>query len=211
MPTNNWHPSFQPLVHRINERGMHSPHAYVWYEVDGHRHQVMLGIPEKGYNDFRDGGSIEEATEELIENLETCSEDRHIGRDGVPHGRKHNVDGSAVHKAAMKQLLTTEYDREYTENKWKQQMYRVWDGHIPAAVMVPREDDPSKWELLIPDVEGNARRVPMRNGVMDDALPTPTPETANKLLGYGWKSVEAESGDKRLARLDYENRRRRDG
>ena len=209
MPTNNWHPSFQPLVNRVQERGMYSPHAYVSYEVDGHRHQVMLG-DGRGYNDFRDGGSIEEATEELIENVEKCTEDRHFDKDGVPHGKKHNVDGSEVHKVAMEQLLTTEYDREFTENKWKQQMHKVWGGHIPAAVMVPREDDPTKWEMLIPDVEGNARKVPIRDGLMDSTLPEPTPETANKQIGYGYKAVERESGDKKLARIAY-GQRRRDG
>jgi hypothetical protein len=74
--------------------------------------------------------------------------------------------------------------------------------------MVPREDDPTKWEMLIPDVEGNARKVPIRDSLMDSTLPEPTPETANKQIGYGYKAVERESGDKKLARIAYEQRRR---
>ena len=207
MPTHNWHPSFAPLRRNINERGMYSVWAHVDYEVDGHTHVVMVGDGRE--NALVVGGSVEEVVEELVQVIEECDENKHIDQHGNPHGIKHNADGGEVSKAAFEQLFTTEYDTEHHEQKWLQMMHKAWGGHIPAAVIVPKEENPEEFELLIPDVEGNARRVPIRDHLLDGSLPPPSPETANKQLGYGYKSVARESEDKKMARVVYEAAQRR--
>lgn len=204
MPTNNYHPSFAPLRRNINERGMYSVWAHIEYEVDGHTHVNMIGDGKE--NAIALGGSVEMVVEELVQIIEDCDENKHVDNKGVSHGKKHNIDGGEVSKQAFEQLFTTEFDTEHWEQKWLQQMYKVWGGHIPAAVIVPKEENPEEWEMLIPDVQGGAIRVDIRDHLLDGTLPTPTSETANKQLGYGWKGVAAESQDKKLSRIAYEER-----
>ena len=41
---NKYHPSFVPLIEKINERGYRSPYAYVSFETkEGHVHHVPIG------------------------------------------------------------------------------------------------------------------------------------------------------------------------
>jgi hypothetical protein len=207
IPTGNYHPSFAPLRKNINEHGMYSVWAHIEYEVNGHNHVVMVGDGKE--NAIAVGASVEEVVEELVTIIEDCDEYKHIDDKGVAHGRKHNIDGGAVSKVAFEQLFTTEFDTEHWEQKWLQQMYKVWGGNIPAVVIVPKEENPEEMEMILPDVRGGAIRVDIRDHLLDGTIPAPAPETANKQLGYGWKSVARESQDRKLARVVYEDAQRR--
>jgi hypothetical protein len=185
---------------------MYSAWAHIEYEVDGHNHLVMVGDGRE--NAIVVGGDVEGVVEELVQIIEDCDEYKHIDQHGKPHGKKHNIDGGEVSKAAFEQLFTTDFDTEHHEQVWLQMMFKKWRGHIPAVVIVPKEENPEEFELLIPGVDGTPYRVPIRDHLMDGVLPPPTPETANKQLGYGYKAVARESQDRKLARVLYEERQR---
>lgn len=185
MPTGNIHPSFAPIWHSLPERGWKSPHAHVEYEVENHTHMVMLGDGVQNFYVLDGLGvedSIEEASEELRNAIERCDESRHKG-----HGRQHRKVGSReIMKACAEQLTQREFDREFHEVRWLQAMYKKWGGHIPALVFVPTEKDPEKWEVMIPDSQGNPQMYPLNNKDLQNVLPPATSDVTKKLPGYGY-------------------------
>jgi hypothetical protein len=206
MPTNNVHPSFKPIWDSIQERGPYSPHVSVQIEADQHTHILKLGN-DQGWSEVAqrqaDGESIEESAdsiaEELAEAVARCNDSRHEG-----HGRTHELPPFAdIARSVMEQLTTTQYDREHAESRWKQMMFKKWGRrHMPAAVLVPKEGSMGHWELLIPDFKGDPFLYPLRDDSgLEDILPAPTPDRANKQLGYGYRATARESQDRKLRKL----------
>jgi hypothetical protein len=188
-----FHPSFQVLLDRIPERGMYSRYAYVewWPRHEPHGHTVMLGDGKT--NSLLEGGSLEEAAEELVEAIERCNSDRHRG-----HGRTHTFSPNDVFPAALEQLQTSWYDREWVYHRWLQWMHEKWGGHMPAAVILPTEGE---WKMLVPDEMGD----PIQHNIRPEVVKQlgeviPMPDSSN--------SEEAEFGSRTKKRWSPERRLR---
>ena len=135
---NKFHPSFVPLIEKINERGYRSPYAYVSFDTkEGHVHHVPIGNGTD--NLIAMGDSVEDVASFLIDAIAACHPDKHNG-----HGTTHDTSQfKKAYASAITQLLNTDYDTEYAHQVWLEKMYRKWGGHIPAAVLMPIEDDVS--------------------------------------------------------------------
>ena len=48
-------------------------------------------------------------------------------------------------------------------------MYKKWNGHIPAAVLMPVEE---QWRMMLPDFKGDPHFYKVREGAMD-GFPVP--------------------------------------
>ena len=166
---NKYHPSFIPIMGKIKERGYKSPYAYISFETaEGHVHHMPLG---NGIDNLiAMGDSLEDVAGTFIDVLAACNENKHNG-----HGRTH--DTSQFRKAyasAITQLLNTNYDTEYIHQVWLEKMYKKWGGHIPAAVLMPIED---QWRMLVPDFRGDPQFYNIRDGALDN-LPMPNDENS---------------------------------
>jgi hypothetical protein len=164
--SNNFHPSFVPLLKDIPETGYLSAWAYVEYWIGDHGHMHLVGDGEG--NDIADGTeTLEGAAEELASDVYACGDQEH-GK-----GQHHDVAHiEPAFKAALHQLQTKEYDRERAHQVWLQQMHRKWGGHMPAAVLIPTPEDVAKWQLLIPDHRGD----PLFYDAGRNAIEVPTPQ-----------------------------------
>ena len=153
----------------VLERGAHSPYAYVEYETEaGHTHMVMVG--DGKYNGIADGASFEDLAIELADQVEDCNQDKHEG-----HGREHgSSEPKKAFSAALNQLLTKDYDNEWATREWRIKMYKKWGGHIPAAVLMPIED---QWRMLVPDFRGDPQFYNVKEGALDH-LPMPNEENS---------------------------------
>jgi hypothetical protein len=166
---NKYHPSFVPLIAKINERGYRSPYAYVSFETkEGHVHHVPIG---NGIDNLiAMGDSIEDVASFLVDSIAACHPDKHNG-----HGTKHDTSQfKKAYASAITQLLNTDYDTEYAHQVWLEKMYKKWGGHIPAAVLMPIED---QWRMIIPDFKGDAHVHNVREGALDH-LPMPNEENS---------------------------------
>ena len=162
--SNYYHPSFLPLRDKIRERGAYSPFAYVQFQTqEGHGHHLMVG--DGGDNLLAMGDSVEDIGEQLVAALAACSETKHKG-----HGRAHDPGQfRAAFAGAVDQLMSTPYDTDYLYQRWLEAMHRKWGGHIPAAVIMPLED---QWRLVVPNAMGDPEFFDVRPGVFDD-MPMP--------------------------------------
>lgn len=63
--------------------------------------------------------------------------------------------GEIAFKAALEQLGSTDFVKEWLDLKKKVAAYKRWGGQPPAAVMMPDESDPkAPWKLVVPQNEG---------------------------------------------------------
>ena len=181
---NKYHPSFLPLMARIRERGYRSPYAYVSFDTaEGHTHHMPIGNGTD--NLIMMGDSVEDVAEAFIASIAACNETRHKG-----HGRTHDTSQfKKAYASAITQLLTTDFDTEYAHQIWLEKMHQKWGGHIPAAVLMPLED---QWRLLVPDFRGDPQFYNVRDGAMDGL---PMPDEHNSMpapLGHYAKPIEKE-------------------
>ena len=168
--SNFWHPSFIELLDHIPERGMYSPYAYVTYQLESHDHAVQLGDGKTNF--LLEGGSLEEASDELVQAIERCNPDRHNG-----HGQKHTFDPNDVFSSALEQLQTRQYDCEHVYMRWQQWTHRKWGGPMPAAVVLPSDN---KWKLLIPNEMGDPiERALKPEAIRDLSDIIPMPDSSN--------------------------------
>ncbi len=166
---NKYHPSFIPIMGKIKERGYKSPYAYVSYETaDGHIHHMPLG---NGIDNLIVmGDSLEDVAGSFIDVLAACNENKHNGR-----GRTHDTsEFKKAYASVITQLLNTDFDTEYVHQVWLEKMYKKWGGHIPAAVLMPIED---QWRMLVPDFRGDPQFYNVRDGALDN-LPMPNDENS---------------------------------
>ena len=161
---NKYHPSFIPLMGKIKERGYRSPYAYVSYDTgEGHTHHMPIGNGTD--NLVVMGDSIEDVAGSFIDVVAACNESRHKG-----HGRTHDRSQfRKIYGAVITQLLNTDFDTEYAHQVWLEKMHAKWGGHIPAAVLMPIEE---QWQLMVPDFKGDPNFYKIRDGAMDH-LPLP--------------------------------------
>jgi hypothetical protein len=187
MPTNNVHPSFAPLWHRVPEEGAYSKHAAVCYDDHDHDHMVLLGDGHD--NAFRHAGDWdavlkrsvsfediqEEVIQDMLDSMRSCPRSRHL------------VNEADVRLMVVWQIHNIEFDREWAEYEWKERMFHKWgDQQMPALVLHPSEADPTQMDALIPDSNGD----PVSYGVgplADAGIPTPTLYGASK-QDFGWHS-----------------------
>ena len=149
------------------------------YEVmSGHIHQLIIDAGE-----LLTGDVIEELAGELAEAVLNCNDDRHQG-----HGRKHTMDDAQkAYSAAVQQLLITDFRHEQEELDRKIRVHKKWGGQVPAAVFMPDTVDGGKWNVMVPDDEGEPVMRRVRDGVLDDILPTPEQAGAKRdPYGIGW-------------------------
>lgn len=166
----SYHPSFLPIKTKMeqNERGMFSPHAHAEYMTwEGHMHQIRVG--DGVGNAFVDspGCTPEDMAEEMVEAMQSCDdESRHGG-----HARKHHTDQHFLaYKAVIDQLLSRQYDVEWAYIRWQIYMYNKWGGQMPAAVIMPVEDE---MRLMVPDSHGDPLFYQIRKGAIDGLIAMP--------------------------------------
>ena len=181
---NKYHPSFVPLIARINERGYRSPYAYLSFETDeGHIHHLPIGNGVD--NLIQMGDSIEDVAGYFIDVLSACNENKHKG-----HGKTHDTSQfKRAYSSVITQLLSTDYDTEYAHQIWLEKMYKKWGGHIPAAVLMPLEE---QWKLMVPDFRGDAKFYDVRDGAVDEL---PMPDSNNSVpapVGHYTRPLDGE-------------------
>ena len=166
---NKYHPSFLPMIERIKERGYKSPYAYVSFETrEGHIHHYPLGNGVD--NLIAMGDSLEDVATALVDSIAACNSDKHDG-----HGKTHDTSQfKKAYATAVTQLLNTDYDTEYIHQVWLEKMHKKWGGHIPAAVLMPIED---QWRMLVPDFRGDPQFYNVKEGALDH-LPMPNDENS---------------------------------
>lgn len=168
----------------VRERGARSPFAWVeWYPEVGHGHMYPLGDGIVNVLDL--GMGIEDVAIDLADAVALCSEDRHDG-----HGKTHSQDEiKDAFSGAISQLLINEFDNEWRRTEWLREMYVKWGGHIPAAVLVPKESDSRQWELMMPDRHGDPVFYDIKTEMYQDVpgFEPPTEIKGIQKLDYGWK------------------------
>jgi hypothetical protein len=175
----SYHPSFAPNAHHIRERGALSPYLLVAYEPpDGmnHVHQISVAgqdMFKRTRSAFDDIGSLNGAayeemagdlTEDLILALRECE-----SRKGPKHGRQHRFSDREVWRNVLHQLQTREPDREWAHLEWLIAGDRIWNGHVPAAVLMPVDINAEDWSLLMPGYD----HMPNIYSLRDMDLPAP--------------------------------------
>tara|TARA_R100000995_G_C3467168_1_gene116328 strand:- start:584 stop:1105 length:522 start_codon:yes stop_codon:yes gene_type:complete len=167
---NKYHPSFVSLIPKINERGYRSPYAYVSFETEeGHIHHMPIGNGTD--NLIVMGDSIEDIANEFIKVLAACNPSKHKGK-----GRQHNPSQyKDAYHAVITQLMNTDFDTEHAHQVWLEKMYKKWGGHIPAAVLMPVEE---QWQMVVPDFKGDPEFYKIKEGALDN-LPMPVKEKRN--------------------------------
>ena len=146
------------------------------YEVrPGHIHQLIIDAGE-----LLTGDVIEELAGELAEAVQRCNEERHEG-----HGRQHTgEDVRKAYSAAVQQLLTADFLSEQLELDRKIRVFKKWGGQVPSVLVVPDELDPTQWNTIVPDNDGNPWVYKTPKGIIDEILPPPSRETTYKR--HGW-------------------------
>ena len=132
-----------------------------------HGHQVLIpfdakvGIPTTEYEDL--------ATD-LAMALERCNKDRFQGR-----GRTHShEDVKAAFQMGVQQLLQKRPGEAYKQLLRRIALFRKWGGQVPAAVLLPTQDDPQKWKMAVPDRHGDPVFYDVKKKVLEDIIPPPT-------------------------------------
>ena len=187
----SYHPSFLPLKDKIQERGPFSPYAQVeFWTKEGHGHHTWS-------DSIGEGVSVEDVAEVLVDAMQACGPERAPDQNGRFHGKTHDpAQLQDAYHSAVQQLLTRDYDTEWIYYKWLQYMYKKWGGHIPAAVIMPIDD---QLKMLIPDELGDPHLydVSDKSG-LQDVIEPPTDEN----------SVEAPIGRYRKPKWSAERRLR---
>jgi len=154
-----------------------------WNPAEQHGHLLLI----KGENEDIPMRAllvdIEEYADELAGMFLQCNEDRHGGR-----GHTHSTDVVRLaYEAAVFQLLTTDYEAEWSEIERRERIYKKWGGQVPGMVLQPSIDDPKQWEALITDKEGNPSLYKVKKGILDDIMKPPSEYGAREnKYGSGW-------------------------
>ena len=151
-----------------------------WPVGSKHNHQVLLSDGSVPLADiFSD---VEGCAEELAEAVLRCNEGRHKG-----HGQTHpGNEAQKAFKAAVEQLLTTDFAVEWQEIQDGIRKHKLWGGPVPSAVLGFSPDDPKTERLIMPDKNGNPVVYDIKNPV--GLLPPPEEgKTAwRDKQGVGW-------------------------
>ncbi len=153
----------------------HLPFLWAEYQCQdgsGHIHTVA------GDGDV-DG--VEGTATLLSEAVAACKDTKHGG-----HGRTHSADDAKnAYYAAVIQLINNEAEQDYQTLKRNIARYQKWGGPVPELVLIPKQDDPSKYEALITMPNGDPYIVPVRSH--DLGLPDPREFGSRPHpSGFGW-------------------------
>jgi hypothetical protein len=175
-----------PLGIRVNAVP-HEENWPIWVEYfhpsSNHGHLLLLRAAHENIPMMEAIGNIEDAAGEFVELFERCDNERHKGRAHIHEPEEIKL----AYEAAVFQLLTVDYAKEWAEIERKQRVFAKWGGQPPAAVLSPTIDDDKEWEILIPDNEGNPSIYRVHKGIMDDIMPSPRELGAQKnQYGLGW-------------------------
>ena len=175
-------PTFLDLIKPAAAKWARSRYAYVQFEM-GDRTYMVAGL----------GGLVwEEMCELLAERVE----------------RDHPGLGQKAYEAAREQLETKDFDAEWRELMRKIHLCQLWGGPVPAAVILPDEGDPEKWNVVIPDPRtGMPVTYRAREKVLNSIMPSPTEENAVK-GEFGWEVKQKYPALRKLRRVIKE---RKDG
>ena len=119
-------------------------------------------------NAFLRGSNLEEAAEELADNVLNCRKGRHNGHIKNEHNHE---DAKKAFSVAMEQLETKQFDREaayYTWLKWARDTLRT---NPPAMLMLPDTDGNWKMGTLNHNLDLNITDIP--NEIMGDVMAHP--------------------------------------
>jgi|TARA_Y100000296_G_C5175764_1_gene259962 hypothetical protein len=189
---NKFHPSFLPLLERIEETKMYSKYAFVeWETWEGHSHMILVGDGQ--VNSIALGATMEDMGLDLINAMQICNPDRH-----KDHGKSHNpAQFSDAFKAAMNQLMTMPFDAMYAHQVWLEAMHKKWGGHIPAAVLMPIDE---QWSMIVPDHKGDPHTYEVREGILD-FLPLDSPgNTEEAPIGKYYKLTPEQEKFRKMMR-----------
>ena len=143
-----------------------SPYTYVewWPQDEPHGHILQIG---DGVNRILDVDT-EEWADELAEALQRCQKKEHS-----------HEDEKQAAMIAFHQLQTVDYDAEWEDLQRNIRNYQKWGGHMPSVVFMPDRVDPRKWQIMVPDKNGDPVVYDDRKGVLADIIPPP--DSSNSL------------------------------
>jgi hypothetical protein len=156
-----------------------------WPPGSPHGHNFM-DIMENGH---LDGEQIEDIAGGLSEAILACNEGRHNG-----HGRTHtHEDAEMAYKAAVQQILTTDFVEEYRKLMQRIATYYKWGGTraVPKFAIMPTLDDEGRgFKMLMPDEQGDPHLYDISKrakGLLEEAIEPPDPKKTfpdRQGLGY---------------------------
>jgi hypothetical protein len=151
-----------------------------WAPGDPHGHLLLIKNDDETITMQRILSELESLAAELAEMFYKCGDQSH-GK-GIRHSHEQI---QLAYEAAVFQLLTTDYQLEWSEIKRNEMLYKKWGGPMPAMVLLPSIEDPQKWEALIPDKEGDPHLYQVRKGILEDIMDPRESSKPNK-YGLGW-------------------------
>jgi len=171
-----------------------TPHAYIEYWPKEHP-KVVHFVP------MGDGRvcvlETEEAATLLAETMTDCNELKYGGR-GAVHSQE-EIDNAF--KDAIKQINEKDFETEWAELQRRIAVSKKWGGKTPPDLMaMPKHDDPSRLELMIPDRDGNPKFYDVRKDKFDMPDPREFGAKPNK-VGIGWDVKPKWSSKRRLKYL----------
>jgi len=136
-----------------------------WDPDEPHGHLVLIKNGDENMSMQAILSDMEGYAGELAEVFHTCGDQSHN------KGRKHSVDVvKRAYEAAIFQLLTVDYEADWLEFQRKVRIHKKWGGQVPELILQPNMEDPSKWEAIIPDSEGNPYIYGVRKNVLEDMM-----------------------------------------
>ena len=170
-----------------------TPHAYIEYWPKEHPtvcHFVPMG----------DGRvcvlETEEAATLLAETMAECNELKYGGH-GAVHSQE-EIDNAF--KDAIKQVNEKDFETEWAELQRRIAVSKKWGGTPPDLMAMPKQDDPSSLEVMIPDRDGNPKFYDVKKNKIDMPDPREIGAEANK-SGIGWDVKPKWSSKRRLKYL----------
>ena len=176
-----------------------TPHAYVEYWAEKGK-----GLPHENVGHVVPMGDgrvcvleTEEAATLLAETMTDCNELKYGGR-GAVHSQE-EIDNAF--KDAIKQINEKDFETEWAELQRRIAVSKKWGGKTPPDLMaMPKHDDPSRLELMIPDRDGNPKFYDVRKDKFDMPDPREFGAKPNK-VGIGWDVKPKWSSKRRLKYL----------
>jgi hypothetical protein len=149
---------------------------YTCKDGSGHTHAA-------GGDPMEDG--IEGTATLLADSVAHC--EGHVDKHNVSHAFPHSQEEvNQAYHSAFSQLVDGKAAEVYKDIKHKMELHAKWGGPVPAAVMLPKRDDPTQWEIMVTDERtGEPYIYPMYDNVMDQ-FPDPREYGARKNDVAGW-------------------------
>lgn len=93
-----------------------------------------------------------------------------------------------AYKAAVHQLLTKDFEKEWADLQWNMFLHKKWGGTPPSLVLVPDEVDPKEWHAVVPNHRtGDPVTYKVRQKTIQDIIPPPNDQNAVR-TPMGWLS-----------------------